>query len=381
MEDPAMTVVDEAKTSERQLGYCPQCGHQVTVEHYCPECGHALDAPTSMTEPELEATRVIPPRPAGAAPAGVPPTGDRQRSRALMIGIPVALVIAAAAAVAIIVISNSGSGQSNPPSYQQRLASALAPVMTANRNLSAALQSLDGSRKTIVASQNATSQAQSAVAGAQGAITVISAPTSGTALSQQVQQALTDENGYLQAVSSTLASPSSQSASQLQTLVTSTQSALIPLAPVAPGASSSLSGTGNLVSWVTGANHAQKQAQAAQAKSPGANSQQGQASAPATSSSQPPSSSPSGLTPCDQNISVNSNTSCPFANNVFNQYAIATQSAGAPGSYAVFAFSPNTGQSFTDNCNYNATNQIVLCSHGSDLVQFPYWAAQVYQTH
>src|SRR5437764_287110 len=202
MEDPAMTVLDETTTSERPPGYCSHCGRPVTDEHYCPECGHPLDAPRTTAEPELEPTRVIPPAPAG------PAAGGRQRSRALMIGIPVTLVTAAAAAVAIIVISNSGSSQTSQPSYQQKLASALSPLMSANRNLSSALQSLDGSRKTIGAAQNATTQAQSAVASAQGAINVISAPSSARVLSQQVQQALTQENGYLQAASSTLANPS-----------------------------------------------------------------------------------------------------------------------------------------------------------------------------
>jgi hypothetical protein len=37
------------------------------------------------------------------------------------------------------------------------------------------------------------------------------------------------------------------------------------------------------------------------------------------------------------------------------------------------------GQSYPETCNYNPANQIVLCSHGSDLIQFPYWAAEVYR--
>lgn len=45
----------------------------------------------------------------------------------------------------------------------------------------------------------------------------------------------------------------------------------------------------------------------------------------------------------------------------------------------VYAYSPATGQSYFDTCNYNPANQIVLCSHGSDLIQFPYWAAEIYQ--
>ncbi len=89
---------------------------------------------------------------------------------------------------------------------------------------------------------------------------------------------------------------------------------------------------------------------------------------------------PTGLTACDQNISVNSNTSCPFADNVFNEYSIDAQQEGA-GSYEVDAYSPATGQTYNDSCQLDSETQIVDCSHGSDLVQFPEWAAAVYQTH
>lgn len=93
-----------------------------------------------------------------------------------------------------------------------------------------------------------------------------------------------------------------------------------------------------------------------------------------------PSGAPTGLTACDQNISVNDNTSCPFADTVFNQYAVDVQQGGA-GSYEVYAYSPATGQTYNDNCQLNSDAQIVDCSHGGDLVQFPEWAAAVYQTH
>ena len=131
---------------------------------------------------------------------------------------------------------------------------------------------------------------------------------------------------------------------------------MVPLASVTPGATSSLSGVDNVLSWAAGAaalkHKAQQQHPAPQQPAP----QQPQPAAP-------PSSSPQGLTACDQNISVNSATSCSFADNVFNEYAIAAQGAGA-GSYPVYAYSPSTGQWYTDNCNYNTSTQIVLCSHG-----------------
>lgn len=101
---------------------------------------------------------------------------------------------------------------------------------------------------------------------------------------------------------------------------------------------------------------------------------------PAPATPAPATASGPSLAACDQNISVNTSTSCPFADNVFNQYAIAVQQGGA-GSYQVYAYSPATGQTYTDDCQLNSQNQIVDCSHGSDLVEFPEWAAAVYQTH
>jgi hypothetical protein len=32
-----------------------------------------------------------------------------------------------------------------------------------------------------------------------------------------------------------------------------------------------------------------------------------------------------------------------------------------------------TGRVYTDICGYNASTQIVLCSHGTDLIEFPEW--------
>jgi hypothetical protein len=300
----------------------------------------------------------------------------------LGIVLAVALVLAAAAAVTIIVIGNSSS--SGTSTYRQKLSSVLAPVAAANRTMSSALQSLDGSHKTILGAQNATAQAQSAVVAARGAVGVLAPQSSDATLSQQVQQALTEESGYLQAVSSTLSNPTAQSASQLQPLVTSTQSALVPLAAVAPGVADSLSGADTLSGWAT--RQAKKQTQSSQRKAAqqavakaNAGNQHTQAAAPQTQAAAPPSSSPTGLTACDQNISVNSSTSCQFADNVFYQYAQDVQQAGGPGSYYVYAFSPASSQTYTDACNYNPANQTVLCSHGSDLIQFPYWAAEVYQ--
>ena len=369
-----MAVFSEGAPGTRSAAFCPKCGHPCAGERYCTECGSPLDPAPPVTEATAELPRLDRP-PLGAPPQTPLPDGRRPRSRLMVIIGAAALLIAAIAALAIILLNGSGSssGTTSASAYRAKLTSALAPVVSANQTLSAALQALDGSKKTIGAAQNDTSQAQSAVTAARGAVGILTVPSSQALQSQQVQQALTEENGYLQALSSTLSDPAGQSSSQLRPLLTATQSAMVPLGSVAQGATTSLSGVDNVLSWVAGATAV---TQAAQRKS------QSQSSSTSTSTQQsaaPPSGSPSGLTSCDQNISINSATSCAFADNVFYQYAQDVQQAGAPGSYIVYAYSPATSQSYNDTCSYNPTNQIVLCSHGSDLVQFPYWAAEVYQ--
>jgi hypothetical protein len=396
---------------------CNSCGNSEPEDaRFCGSCGAALEAATAGTgeSPEVQqavhadlatadtSTLVLEADPLPESPEpSFDPTAElaamsdstqspgdgsgqrvhgasaRTRSRVRLIAPAVALLVAAAAVLAIVLLNNSGSPHksnqaktSQTSSYRQKLGRQLEAVMSANRALSSALGALDGSNKTITAAQNATSQAQSAVSAAQGAVGALATPSSDTVLSQQAQQALTEENGYLQALASTLSTPAGNSASQLRPLITATQSAMVPLDQVAPGATSGLGGIDNVLSWAAGATAS---AQAARQKAQQASQQQ-------TSTATASPGSPSGMRACDQNISVNASTSCTFADNVFSQYAEAAQQAGAPGSYSVVAYSPETGQDYTDGCNYNPQSQIVLCSHGSDLIQFPYWAAEVYQT-
>jgi hypothetical protein len=91
---------------------------------------------------------------------------------------------------------------------------------------------------------------------------------------------------------------------------------------------------------------------------------------PASSSQSSGWSSASGS--CGSGISVNADTSCPFAQNVADQYEQQAQQAGAPGSFDVYAYSPATGQNYTDTCGYSPSDGTVSCSHGSDLIQFSY---------
>jgi hypothetical protein len=253
-------------------------------------------------------------------------------------------------------------------------------VVSANQKLSAALAGLDGSPSSVTAAQNAASQDQSAIVAARGGLRVLRAPAADAILSQQAQQALDQDNGYVQAVALTLKTPVGQSSSQLQTLSTGAQTALVSLDPVLPGSGDSVNGTTNLLSWVTGATKAHAAAsqkanqQSTQQTTTGSASSSG--AAPNTGGTGP--ASP-GLSPAcgDPNISINGSTSCGFADTVFAQYATDVQQGGAS-SYDVYATSAATGTSYTDSCQLNSTTQIVDCSHGSDLVQFPEWAAAVF---
>jgi hypothetical protein len=249
--------------------------------------------------------------------------------------------------------------------YRQKLSSALAPMLAANRTLTGALQTLDGSNTSITAAGNASSQAQSAVIGARGAVAVLAVPSSESTLSQQVGQALTDENGYLHTVSATLATPVGQTVSQLQTLATGAQSALVPLDAVAAGAGSSLGDTDNLISWATGAaalaaRHqaaAQQRAQHAQQRAAQQSSRGG--SSQRSSSGSGGSAAVSSSTPCGGGIIAGPNTSSPFALNVH------AASEAAPGlNNTLQVFSPVTGQTYTMTCAQAGAG--ITCSGGNN---------------
>ena len=409
-----MALTDGHQNTIKPTRHCPGCGRLATDKPYCPECGSAIEAPTSASAATSEQPRTISSRPPDTAPLA----GVGSRSRLVLVALAVALGLAAAAAAAIVILL-SGSGSDQGSVYRQKLSSALAPVVAANRTLSTALQSVDGSQTTITTAQNATSQAQSAVIAAHGAVTVLTVPRSDSTLSQQAQQALVQENGYMQAVSSTLSNPVGQSASQLRTLATGTQSALVPLDSVAPGASSSLTGTDNLLSWVAGANAtAQRQNAAAQSNA----IQQAAASGSHTTvvqvpetSNQPTSNPPAGggyVTPsggavpgswspgaaayasgvgtpyswtggqdCDQNIFAGGSTSCSFANNIFEVVAAASHYANViPGSITAYDPGSNTTDTLTCTQYWGNDNQDDLQCITADGVgtAFPVWAANAY---
>lgn len=82
-------------------------------------------------------------------------------------------------------------------------------------------------------------------------------------------------------------------------------------------------------------------------------------------------------TACDQNISVNSVTSCPFAENVFRSYANQYQNNGEQPVVTASAASPVTGKTYNMNCVTDGTT--VDCSGGNNaFVTFPMIAVEEY---
>jgi hypothetical protein len=82
-----------------------------------------------------------------------------------------------------------------------------------------------------------------------------------------------------------------------------------------------------------------------------------------------------GLTPCDQNISVDPVTSCPFAENVFRAYVHSYRFNGKQSDVQVEAFSPVTHRPYSMDC-FLTGRQTVDCTGGRKaFVTFPFRAA------
>jgi hypothetical protein len=191
-----------------------------------------------------------------------PPRGGRKRVLIIMGAVIALLAVIAAAMTVVLVTTKSTVAKANPVAvYQQKLSNVLAPVVAANQALSTSLQALDGSQTTIRATKTATTNAQQALLSANGAVAIITVPPASAQLSQQAKQALTQENGYLQAVNTTLGDPTGNTSASVQPLASATSSAFVPLASVAPGGSTSISGVDNLLKWAAGATRAQRAAQ------------------------------------------------------------------------------------------------------------------------
>jgi hypothetical protein len=354
-----MATVGEEPTASESPRFCSECG-ALSEGRFCVHCGHnTLSAIPAVAPP---------------APARQPDTSfvdPQPRSRWLVLAAGGAIGVAAIAVAAVILLTGSSSSDSGTV-YRHQLTGALAPVLSADTTLASSLQNLSGSDTT--AAKNAASQSQTALENAHGAVSVLGVPSGSSQLSQQVGQAVTQLNAYLQAVSATLASPTSQSVSQLQTSATNTQSSLIPVAVAAPGAGQSIaSGTQALGSWVSSRAAAQRRAAAA-ARVAAAKARAKQKQRLATSTTTQTVTSPSsptvapaasGGTSCGGGLIAGPNTSCPFAENVRAAWD------QAPGNVAtVTAYSPVTSQTYTMSCA--PAGDGITCSGANDAsLSFP----------
>ena len=77
-------------------------------------------------------------------------------------------------------------------------------------------------------------------------------------------------------------------------------------------------------------------------------------------------------TECEGAVFVNDHTSCPFAQNVLEQYEIANPKGAASGadSWVINAWSPVTNQNYTMTCLREG--DAVICRGGNDAAVFCY---------
>jgi hypothetical protein len=294
-------------------------------------------------------------------------SGGSSRGRMLLLVAGGAIAVAAIA-VAVIVLSN-GSGskkhqttieapqQPSPAmAYQSQVVKALTPLVTANQSLSTTLVALDGSKQATNHAKTAATQAATAISSARGGISVLTAPTGAGNLPGQVQQVITTDNGYLQAVGSTLQSPTVSGASQLDGLATGAQSAFDGISNVIPAASSSVTGSGNLANWARGAARPHKPKAAPAVSS---SSSTPQATPAPTAPPAPP--VPNG-TDCGGGLIAGTATSCPFAVNVQAAWD------DAPGETAtVNVFSPVTGRTYVESCGPDADSSgLIFCTDSGE---------------
>jgi hypothetical protein len=317
----------------------------------------------------------------------LPPVSPPPRNTKRLIGLVAAVValLLAGGAIAAIFLANNGV-KPKPVSYQSvnyptKLAATLVPLVDDNMALSKALQATDGSQSTLRAAGNASQTAQQATVAARGAVAVLTAPDSAQTLNQQATQALTQETGYLQAVNSTLADPSSNASGSLQSLASATNAAFVPLSSVAPGGPTSIYGVDNLLAWVAGAQAAGKRAEQPKVVvAPGATTTVTSPSSPTPAPSSDPAPS-TGMRYCDQNIQADAQTTtCSLAEKTFSAYWSSGNSSSGWGDTVVSAYSPKTSQSYDMTCSTDQTTVWCSGTAGSATlsVQFPMWAVQVY---
>lgn len=222
--------------------------------------------------------------------------------------------------------------------------------MSDNQSLSNALLAIDGSKSSLRVATDAANTLQQQTVASRGALAVLTYPASQSLIQQQATQAITQEAGYVQAVTSTLGDPSNNASGSLQSLASAVNSAFVPLISVAPGGSTSVFGVANLLSWVSGAQSAANK-RAAKPTVVVTPTTTVVTPAPSTITGVPNSG---GLVNQYGNISATSAVSSSLANNVFYQYWY----NGGSGTETVSAWSSATDQYYTTTCTPDGAGNI-----------------------
>jgi hypothetical protein len=301
----------------------------------------------------------------GAPP---PPEAPKSHRRTVIIGAICALALAGLAVAGVLLLNKNHTTAVRGPSpsqvYQAKLTAVLTPLVASNVTLSSALQGVDGSKPTLRTASDAVKASQQQTVAARGAVAVLVAPAADQQLGQQATQALTQEAGYLSALSTTLGDPTSSASGSVQPLASAVSSAFVPLASVAPGGSASVSGVDNLQAWVSGANAAAKR----HTPPPVVNNNTTVVNPPVVVT--PPSgvqTAPDGggstdLYAVDSNISATTGVSSGLASNVFYDY----WSHGGAGSESYSSWSPATQQYYDISASSDGSTVTAYVSGTSD---------------
>jgi hypothetical protein len=311
-----------------------------------PQASHGLgpdtDTPTATIPPvaELPTASSAAPAEPETQPAG---SGGGLPSWAPQAGIGLIVLIVVGVVLALTVFS--GGGNDDTSAYRDKVSTVMAPVISANKQLSTSLTVLHGTRTT--GARRKVAAAQSATIAARGGLTALTVPAGAQQTALNARQTLTREAAYLDAVKAALVIPAADSAAQTQTLAANLTGALDAIAPGGEDWSQSVTGSDVLTTWAPRAAATIRAHKAAAARKRAARARrQRTASTRSTSSTAAPATpAPSSGSDCGGGVHAGPNTSCAFAMNVRQAWL---EAPGATNTVRVY--SPVTNDTYTMSC-------------------------------
>jgi len=220
-------------------GYCPKCGQPQYGGNFCPKCGASIAVEAQAPTPVVSETPVVATPPVTASAATTPPLPDmkpvqgwyqddetpnatavnpvvtpvnrpNRSNKALIIGGACAVV-----ALGVTLAISGASSQSSGSSYNNRVATAMQPLLAQNQVLAAAANALGSAgRPTTV--ETDISQTLNSLRAARATVSGLTHPDAAT--QSKVQNALDAEQNWLTTAAAALHQASSASASQLSPL-------------------------------------------------------------------------------------------------------------------------------------------------------------------